>query len=108
MKKLLLSAAIVATTMFVACGPSAEEIAKKEKATADSLAKVEEEKMQAEAEAMAAKATADSLAMAAQAQATADSLAKAEEEARGEEAGVPSPTDRKIPLNRRAMFIEEN
>ena len=29
MKKLLLSAAIVATTMFVACGPSAEEIAKK-------------------------------------------------------------------------------
>ena len=94
MKKLLLSAAIVATTMFVACGPSAEEIAKKEKATADSLAKVEEEKMQAEAEAMAAKATADSLAMAAQAQATADSLAKAEEEAKAKK-GAKKPAPKK-------------
>ena len=69
---LLLAAGIVS---FYACGPSAEEIAAREKAVADSIAAVdaakkaeEEAKMKAEAEAKAAEAAA------AAAKATADSI----------------------------------
>ena len=40
MKKVIYSVAIAATFLTVACGPSAEEIAKKEAARMDSIAKV--------------------------------------------------------------------
>jgi hypothetical protein len=40
MKKVIYSVAIAATFLIVACGPSAEEIAKKEAARMDSIAKV--------------------------------------------------------------------
>lgn len=66
MKKLFY-ASILGLAVFTACGPSAEEKAAKEKATADSLAAV---------------ATADSLKQAEAQQAVADSLKKVAEEAR--------------------------
>jgi hypothetical protein len=75
MKKILLSSAVIASMMFVSCGPSAEEIAAKEKAKQDSIQKVEEERMMKEAEEMAAKAKEDSIATA---KAKEDSLAAAE------------------------------
>lgn len=40
MKKVIYSVAVAATFLIVACGPSAEEIAKKEAARMDSIAKV--------------------------------------------------------------------
>ena len=54
MKKVIYSVAIAATFLIVACGPSAEEIAKKEalrndsiaKVTSDSLAVIEAQKQQ--------------------------------------------------------------
>jgi hypothetical protein len=78
MKKIVLLVAAITSTMIIACGPSAEEIAAKEKAKQDSIQKVEEERMMKEAEEMAAKAKEDSIA---QAQAIQDSIVKAEEEA---------------------------
>jgi guanylate kinase len=74
MKKILLSSAVIASMMFVSCGPSAEEIAAKEKAKQDSIQKVEEERMMKEAEEMAAKAKEDSIATA---KAVEDSIAAA-------------------------------
>ena len=83
MKKALSLVAIASLAVaVVACGPSKEEIAKKEKAKADSIAEVAKQDSiakaaQAQAEAAAAQAKADSLAQVAK----ADSLKKAEEEA---------------------------
>lgn len=79
MKKLFTLVAVAAMTSLVACGPSAEEIAKKEQATkdslmADSMMKAEAAAAQAQADSMAQAAAADS---AAKAQATADSIAAA-------------------------------
>ena len=83
MKKVLSIVAIAALTAgFVACGPSKEEIEKREKEKADSIAAVEKTKQDsiAQAEADAAKAAAEAEAKAkAQADSTrvADSLANA-------------------------------
>ena len=66
MKKLLVSITALCIMAVVSCGPSAEETAKKAKATADSVAAV----AAAEAEAAAAKA-----------QAAQDSIAKIAAEA---------------------------
>lgn len=79
MKKIAFSLMAVAFGLFVACGPSAEEKAAKEKATQDSIARADSI-AKAEAEAAAAAAQADSIAKAAEA-AKADSIAKAEEAA---------------------------
>ncbi len=76
----ILAVAVLATSMFVACGPSKAEIEAKEKAKADSLAEVVKQDSiakAAEAAAAVAKAQADSLAQVAK----ADSLKKVEEEA---------------------------
>jgi hypothetical protein len=76
----ILAVAALATTMFVACGPSKAEIEKKERAKQDSLMEVAKQDSiakAAEAAATAAKAQADSLAQVAK----ADSLKKVEEEA---------------------------
>jgi hypothetical protein len=83
MKKVLSIVAIAALTAgFVACGPSKEEIEKREKEKADSIAAVEKTKQDsiAQAEADAAKAAAEAEAKAkAQADSArvADSLAHA-------------------------------
>ncbi len=70
MKKLTFIAVIVASAMFFACGPSAEEKAAKEKATQDSIAAAEAAMEQtrldsiAAAEAAAEQARLDSAAAA--------------------------------------------
>jgi hypothetical protein len=81
MKKLSLLLAVTSLTAFVACGPSAEEKAAKEKATQDSIAAVEAAK--AAEEAAKAQLVADSTAAytaaeEAKAKAAADSIAAAE------------------------------
>jgi len=76
----ILAVAALATTMFVACGPSKAEIEKKEKAKQDSLMEVAKQDSimkAAEAAKAAEMAKADSVAAAAK----ADSLKKVEEEA---------------------------
>lgn len=80
MKKLFTLVAVASMFTFVACGPSAEEMAAKAKATADSIAAVESAKAAEEAAMM--QAAADSTAAfaeaeAAKAQAMADSIANA-------------------------------
>ena len=80
MKKLFTLVAVASMFTFVACGPSAEEMAAKAKATADSIAAVESAKAAEEAAKM--QATQDSTAAFAKAeadkaQAAADSVAKA-------------------------------
>jgi hypothetical protein len=75
----ILAVAALATSMFVACGPSKAEIEAKQKATQDSLTEVAKADsiMKAEEAAKAAEvAKADSLAQVAK----ADSLKKVEEE----------------------------
>jgi len=77
MKKLLTLVAVAGMFTFVACGPSAEEKAAKEKAQQDSIAAVEAAK--AAEEAAKAQATADSTAAyaaaaEAKAKATQDSI----------------------------------
>jgi hypothetical protein len=90
MKKLILMAGIIGMFSVVACGPSAEEIAKKEQAKADSIAAVEKEKLDALA-AEREKAVADSIASAKE-KAIADSIAMAEEMAAAKKKGVkPAP-----------------
>ncbi|MCE3225793.1 MAG: hypothetical protein K0S32_344 [Bacteroidetes bacterium] len=82
MKKVLSIVAIAALTAgFVACGPSKEEIEKREKEKADSIAAVEKAKQDsiAQAEADAAKAAAEAEARSkfvADSTHQADSLAK--------------------------------
>jgi len=84
----ILAVAALATSMFVACGPSKAEIEAKEKAKADSIAQVAKADSIAKAEeAMKAAeaAKADSVAQVAK----ADSLKKVEEEeaAKGKKGG---------------------
>lgn len=76
MKKVLTVLVVAGMASFLACGPSAEEIAKKEKARQDSIAAVEKEKAKQDSIA-AAEAEA-----AAKEQARQDSIAKAEEAAK--------------------------
>ena len=81
MKKVFTLVAAASMFTFVACGPSAEEKAAKEKATQDSIAAVEAAK--AAEEAAKAQATQDSLnainaAKEAEAKRIADSTAEAE------------------------------
>ncbi|HKC67352.1 MAG TPA: hypothetical protein VKG26_03930 [Bacteroidia bacterium] len=84
----IVAVAVLATSMFVACGPSKAELEAKAKAAedsakqvaqADSIAKAEEAAKMAAAEAQKA----DSLAQVAK----ADSIAKAEEAAKGGKKG---------------------
>lgn len=80
MKKLFTLVAVASMFTFVACGPSAEELAAKAKATADSVAAVESAIAAEEAQKM--QAAADSTAAAAEAAAVeatriADSVAAA-------------------------------
>lgn len=102
MKKVLTLVAVAGMFSFVACGPSAEEIAAKEKAKQDSIAAVEaaqaaEEAAKLEAEAKE-KATQDSIA-AAQAAQAAEEAKKAEEEAakakKGSGKKTSTPTEKK-------------
>ena len=95
MKKLILMAGIIGMFSVVACGPSAEEIAKKEQAKADSIAAVEKEKMDALA-AEQEKMMADSIA-AAKEKAIADSIAAVEEMAAAKKkGGAPAPKKKTI------------
>ena len=72
MKKLLSVFAFAGLTALVACGPSAEEIAKKEQATKDSIAAVEKARQDSLDAVMKDQARLDSIATA-----TADSIAAA-------------------------------
>ena len=72
MKKFLSVFAFAGLTALVACGPSAEEIAKKEQATKDSIAAVEKARQDSLDAAMKDQARLDSIATA-----TADSIAAA-------------------------------
>ena len=76
MKKTLSIFALAGITLVSACGPSAEELAKKEQATKDSIAAVEKARQDSLDAAMKAQMTADSIA-----QAEAAALAEAEAEA---------------------------
>lgn len=91
MKKVLTVLVVAGMASFLACGPSAEEIAKKEKARQDSIAAVEKEKARQDSIA-AAEAEA-----AAKEQARQDSIAKAEEAAKkGPKKGNTKGTDTKV------------
>jgi hypothetical protein len=85
MKKLILMAGIIGMFSVVACGPSAEEIAKKEQAKADSIAAVEKAKLDSIAAAQE-QMMADSIASAKE-KAIADSIAMAEEMAAAKKKG---------------------
>ena len=76
MKKTLSIFALAGITLVSACGPSAEELAKKEQATKDSIAAVEKTRQDSLDSVMKAQMTADSIA-----QAEATALADAEAEA---------------------------
>lgn len=79
MKRLASLMLVAGTLVFVACGPSAEQI---EKARQDSIAKADSiAAVQAEIQAAKEKMVQDSIA-AVQEKAKADSLAKAEEESK--------------------------
>jgi hypothetical protein len=77
MKKVLSVFVIAGMVALIACGPSAEEKAAKEKAKQDSIAKANKEKAMQDSIAAVEKAKADSIATAEKAK--ADSIAKAEE-----------------------------
>ena len=86
MKKVFTLVAVASMFAFVACGPSAEEKAKAEKAKQDSIAAVEAAK--AAADAAKAQAIADSTAQfaaaeAAKAKAVEDSIAAAKDKKGG-------------------------
>ena len=86
MKKVFTLVAVASMFTFVACGPSAEEKAAKEKATQDSIAAVEAAK--AAEEAARAQAITDSTnaytaAKEAEAKRVADSIAEAESKGKG-------------------------
>jgi hypothetical protein len=78
MKKTLSIFAIAGITLVSACGPSAEELAKKEQATKDSIASVEKARQDSLDAAMKDQMTADSIA---QAEAAALAASEAEAEA---------------------------
>lgn len=86
MKKVLSIVAMAAlTASFVACGPSKEEIEKREKDKADSIAAVDKQRTDsiAAADAMAAEAAAAAEKAKADSTAKADSVAKAAEGKKG-------------------------
>lgn len=90
MKKVMYSVAIAATFLIVACGPSAEEIAKKEAARMDSIAKVTADSL-AVIEAEKQKAIQDSI-NAAMEKMKQDSIMAAEEAAAKKKGGSkPKP-----------------
>lgn len=90
MKKVLTLVAVAGMFSFIACGPSAEEIAAKEKAKQDSIAAVEAQKAAEEA-AKAAEEAAKAAEEAKQ-KAIQDSIAKAAEEAAAKASkGKPAP-----------------
>jgi hypothetical protein len=75
MKKTLSIFALAGITLVSACGPSAEELAKKEQATKDSIAAIEKARQDSLDEVMKAQMTADSISQA-EAAALADSDAE--------------------------------
>ncbi len=89
MKKVIYSVAIAATMLIVACGPSAEEIAKKEAARMDSIAKVTADSL-AIIEAEKQKAIQDSI-NAAMEKMKQDSILAAEEAAAKKKGGKTKP-----------------
>jgi hypothetical protein len=89
MKKVIYSVAIAATMLIVACGPSAEEIAKKEAARMDSIAKVTADSL-AIIEAEKQKAIQDSIT-AAMEKMKQDSILAAEEAAAKKKGGKTKP-----------------
>jgi hypothetical protein len=89
MKKVIYSVAIAATMLIVACGPSAEEIAKKEAARMDSIAKVTADSL-AIIEAEKQKAIQDSIT-AAMEKMKQDSILAAEEAAAKKKGGKTRP-----------------
>jgi thiamine biosynthesis lipoprotein ApbE len=89
MKKVIYSVAVAATMLIVACGPSAEEIAKKEAARMDSIAKVTADSL-AVIEAEKQKAIQDSI-NAAMEKMKQDSILAAEEAAAKKKGGKTKP-----------------
>ena len=93
MKKVIYSVAIAATMLIVACGPSAEEIAKMEAARMDSIAKVTADSL-AIIEAEKEKAIQDSIT-AAMEKMKQDSILAAEEAAAKKKGGKTKPKPKK-------------
>jgi hypothetical protein len=100
MKKVIYSVAVAATFLIVSCGPSAEEIAKKEAARMDSIAKVTADSL-ATIEAQKQQMMQDSI-NAAMEKMKQDSIMAAEEAAAKKKGGskpkpkpAPKPEDRK-------------
>jgi hypothetical protein len=96
MKKVLFIFSAVALATMTACGPSAEELAKKEQATKDSIAAVEKARQDSIDAANKELALQDSLAAAAK----ADSLAAAEAAAKGSKGTKPKTTTPKKDENK--------
>jgi hypothetical protein len=90
MKKVIYSVAIAATFLIVACGPSAEEIAKKEAARMDSIAQVTADSL-ATIEAQKQQMMQDSI-NAAMEKMKQDSILAAEEAAAAKKKGGAKPT----------------
>ena len=88
MKKTITIFALAGITFLTACGPSAEELAKKEQATKDSIAAVEKARQDSLDAANRELAMQDSLAAAAK----ADSLAAAEAAAKAPKGTKPKKT----------------
>ena len=89
MKKVIYSVAVAATFLIVACGPSAEEIAKKEAARMDSIAKVTSDSLAA-IEAQKQQMMQDSI-NAAMEKMKQDSILAAEEAAAAKKGGKVKP-----------------
>jgi len=89
MKKVIYSVAVAATFLIVACGPSAEEIAKKEAARMDSIAKVTADSLTV-IEAQKQQMMQDSI-MAAMEKMRQDSIMAAEEAAAKKKGGKVKP-----------------
>ncbi len=93
MKKVIYSVAVAATFLIVACGPSAEEIAKKEAARMDSIAKVTSDSL-AVIEAQKQQMMQDSI-NAAMEKMKQDSILAAEEAAAKKKGGSSKPKPKK-------------
>lgn len=89
MKKVIYSVAVAATFLIVSCGPSAEEIAKKEAARMDSIAKVTADSLAA-IEAQKQQMMQDSI-NAAMEKTKQDSIMAAEEAAKNKGGAKPKP-----------------
>jgi hypothetical protein len=95
MKKVIYSVAVAATLLIVACGPSAEEIAKKEAARMDSIAKVTADSLAA-IEAQKQQMMQDSI-NAAMEKMRQDSILAAEEAAAAKKKGGSKPKPKAEP-----------